>query len=268
MRGKGAPHPQFRFARGAGRPLVYAHRGARAHAPENTLAAFERGRVDGADGIELDVRTTSDGVVMVLHDLDLKRVTDGRDLRAAAAMTARELAAVELSEGTHAPPLADVLDWADGHDMLVNVELKHDVVERWPLVFGVARLLRGRRRVAERVILSSFEPRLLAMSRVLLPSVPRAFLVHDKQWLMKTPAALIAADALGAIALHPERTMCSPSRVASYRRSGHLLNVWTVNDPAEARDLARLGVDGLITDDPAALLAGLPTSDAGATTPT
>ena len=252
-----APHPHFRFARRLGRPLVYAHRGARAHAPENTLVSFERGRVDGADGIELDVRTTSDGVVVVLHDLDLKRVTDGRDLRSAASLTARELAAVELAEGTRAPTLADVLDWADGHDVLVNVELKHDVVDRWTLVRGVARLLRGRRRVSERVILSSFEPRLLAMSRVLVPAVPRAFLVHDKQWLMKTPAATVAAEALGAIALNPERTMCSPSRVAGYRASGLLLNVWTVNDPTEARDLARLGVDGLITDDPAAVLAAL-----------
>jgi glycerophosphoryl diester phosphodiesterase len=250
------PHLHFRFIRGDGsRPLVYAHRGARAHAPENTLAAFERGRVDGADGIELDVRVTRDDVVVVLHDLDLKRVTDGRDLRAAAAMTAKELTSVEHAAGGHAPTLADVLDWADTHRMLVNVELKHDVVERWALVRGVARLLRGRRRIAERVILSSFEPRLLAMSRVLLPKVPRAFLVHEKQRLMQTPAATLAAEALGAIALHPERTMCSPSRVDAFRRSGLLLNVWTVNEPGEARDLAALGVDGLITDDPAAIVA-------------
>jgi glycerophosphoryl diester phosphodiesterase len=254
-----SPHLHFRFIRSDGaRPLVWAHRGARAHAPENTLAAFERGRIDGADGIELDVRTTRDGVVVVLHDLDLKRVTDGRDLRLAASMTATELLAVEHGEGARAPTLADVLDWADAHRMLVNVELKHDVVDRWSLVRGVARLLRGRRRVAERVLLSSFEPRLLAMSRVLMPAVPRAFLVHEKQRLMQMPAAAaLAAQGLGAIALNPERTMCSPSTVTALRGSGLLLNVWTVNDPNEARDLALLGVDGLITDDPAALLASL-----------
>ena len=241
-------------------PLIFAHRGARARAPENTMAAFELARAERADAIELDVRTTADGVVVVMHDVDLARMTDQRDLRRVATMTFAELRAVELAGGTRAPSLVEVLDWADGCAMAVNVELKHDVPDERRLAHEVARLLRARGRVAARVILSSFQPRLLAWSRLLVPSVPRALLVHDGQRLARTPVAAALRRAVGAIALHPERTLCVPSRLLRWSRGGALLNVWTVNAPSEARGLARRGVDGLITDDPAALRHALATS--------
>ena len=251
--------PPWRWTRPLGaRPLVYAHRGARAHAPENTLQAFERGRLDGADGIELDVRTTRDGVVVVVHDQDLKRVTDGRDVRAIMSTTLAELRRIELTGNAFVPTLAEVLDWADAHEpMRVNVELKHDAHDLRALAFEVARLLRGRARVAERVMVSSFEPKLLGWSALYAPKIPRAFLVHEKQRFAKTIVARAIAAGVGAVAIHPERTLCSPSRVALWRAHDLLVNVWTVNDPREGKDLARLGVDGLITDDPAAVLAAL-----------
>lgn len=250
----------FRFRRLPGaRPLVYGHRGAKAHVVENTLPSFERALADGADGVELDVRTTHDGDVLVMHDESLERMTGGRDRRLVHELSTREACAVELEGpgGTaRAPTLAEVLDWADARGCLVNVELKHDTHDKALLARAVARLLRARARVASHVIFSSFEPELLARMALLLPSVPRAFLVHDGQRLAKTPVGPLIAHATGAIALHPERLMCSPERVASWKK--HLLvNVWTVNDPVEARDLARIGVDGLITDDPAQILASL-----------
>lgn len=243
----------FRFRRGT-RPLIYGHRGARAHVTENTMASFQRAVDDGADGIELDVRTSSDGVVIVMHDPDLERLTDGRDTRACARLIARELAEIELTNNERAPTLADVLDWAAPRDVLVNVELKHDTHDMSALARGVARLLRGRPRVARRVMFSSFEPELLARVAVMLPSIPRAFLVHNGQKLAMTPLAPAIARTLGTAMLNPERTMCSPDRVRAWREQGLVLNVWTVNHAGEARDLAALGVDGLITDDPAQLV--------------
>lgn len=250
----------FRFRRFPGaRPLVYGHRGAKALVVENTMPSFERALDDGADGIELDVRTTADGDVVVMHDLDLKRMTGGRDARMVHTLGTRELCGVDL-EGPNgparAPLLAEVLDWADARGCLVNVELKHDTHDKRELARGVARLLGGRTRVADRVMFSSFEPELLARVGLLVPTIPRAFLVHDGQRLAKTPVGPLVAKATGSFALHPERTMCSPARVQRWKRS-FVLNVWTVNDPTEARDLARLGVDGLITDDPASILAAL-----------
>ena len=211
--------------------------------------------VDGADGIELDVRTARDGTVVVVHDLDLARVTSGRDVRKVAQLSTGELSLVELDAGGRVPSLADVLDWADVRGALVNVELKHDTSDRALLARQVARLLRGRAHVAQRVMLSSFEPELLMRCAALCPSVPRAFLFHDKQRFVRTPVVTWIGRAVSAIALHPERTLCDPARVEAWRRSGALINVWTVNDPREANDLGRLDVDGLITDDPAALVA-------------
>lgn len=248
----------MRWSRRPGqRPRVFAHRGARAHAPENTIAAFSRGMDDGADGVELDVRTSADGEVIVLHDPDLARVTEGRDRRRAQDLSARELAAVELSPETKVPRLADVLDWAAERSAAVNVELKHDAHDKAALVAGVTRLLVGRSRIAEQVIFSTFDPELLARVALALPRVPRAFLVHDGQRLARTFVAPGVCHVTGAVALHPQRTLCSPARVEEWRRQGLVVNVWTVNDPREARDLAALGVDGLIGDDPAALLAAL-----------
>jgi len=219
------------------------------------MLAFERGAEDGADGIELDVRTSADGEVIVLHDPDFARVTDGRDVRLAAELTREEIQRIELAEGARVPTLAEVLDWASARDILVNVELKHDTSDLVALSLAVVRLVRGRPRVAERVMLSSFEPKLLALCAALGRDVPRAFLFHAKQRFARTPVANLVAAAVSAVALHPERLLCSPDRVAAWRRTGRLLNVWTVNDVEEARDLDHLGVDGLITDDPAAIRA-------------
>ncbi len=256
------PHPRaFRFQRkGRALPFVYAHRGARARAPENTLAAFELARVEGADGIELDVRTTRDGVVVVVHDLDLTRVTGGHDSRVVGELTARELRDVVLDVGGRegrVPTLAEVLDWAAPLELRVNVELKHDDPHHLRLVRGVSRLLRGRLRVTERVILSSFHPRLLTLAAAFADRVPRAFIVHAGQRLAWTQAAVFGAKALGVLAYHPERKLCTPSLVAAWKRAGLVVNPWTVNDVREALDLAALGVDGLITDDPAGVLAAL-----------
>ncbi|MGZ3424847.1 MAG: glycerophosphodiester phosphodiesterase, partial [Polyangiales bacterium] len=232
----------FRFERSRGaRPLVYGHRGARAHAPENTLESFARAMDDGADGIELDVRTSRDGVVVVVHDPDLRRVTEGRDLRKAQDLSSEELGQVELSGGARIPTLESVLDWADSREALVNVELKHDTHDKHALTMGVARLLRGRTRQASRTLFSSFDPELLARIALLLPSVPRAFLFNGDQRFARTAAVGLIARAVGATMLHPERVLCSPARVARFRER-YLVNVWTVNDEREASDLARLGV--------------------------
>ncbi|GAC1351983.1 MAG: glycerophosphodiester phosphodiesterase [Polyangiales bacterium] len=251
---------EWRFSRRAGAPpLIYAHRGARAVTPENTMLAFERGVADGADGVELDVRTTRDGEVVVVHDVDLQRVTEGRDARAVADLTTRELTAIELPCNSRVPRLADVLDWADqstmGRGILVNVELKHDTSDKALLARRVVRLLRGRARAASSVMLSSFDPELLARCAAIHPTVPRAFLFHEKQWFARTPCANWIASAVRAVALHPQRSLCTPARVNALHAAGWLVNVWTVNDPTEARALSTMGVDGIITDDPKSTFA-------------
>ncbi|WP_437923613.1 glycerophosphodiester phosphodiesterase family protein [Sorangium sp. So ce291] len=228
-------------------PLLLGHRGVRGEgAPtENTLAAFEEAAAQGADGFELDVRVCGSGEVVALHDPDLERVTHGADARAAAALRWDELRQVDLGGG-RVPLLAEVLAFARARRLAVNIEMKRDVPDRAAVVRATARLLRAWD-PGHAVIVSSFDPVMLASFGVLAPAVPRALLVHRSRY---HDAAVRLTPALGALAAHIERTIASPERIALLKRQGRVVNVWTVNDPREAQDLAALGVDGLITDAP------------------
>jgi glycerophosphoryl diester phosphodiesterase len=234
-------------ARPARAPLIIGHRGVRGEgAPaENTLPAFEEAAAQGADAIELDVRVCGSGELIALHDPDLERVTRGADPRQAAALSWDELRRVDLG-GSRVPLLAEVLAFARARRLAVNVEMKRDVPDRAAVVRATARLLRAWD-PRHAVLVSSFDPFMLTSFGVMAPSVPRALLVHRSRY---HDAAVRLTSALGSLAAHIERTIASPERIALLRQKGRVINVWTVNDPREARDLAALGVDGLITDAP------------------
>jgi len=235
-------------------PLVVGHRGGRGEGwpPENTLPAFDRARAQGAAAIELDVRTCAGGHVVVFHDRSLARMTGQRDVRRVEEVSLADLQGVDLGGG-RVPDLAEVLAWARREMVAVNVEMKHDVPSRGRLAWETLRAVRA---AGADVLLSSFDPVLLAMAVAIAPSVPRALIVHDRQG--------IAADLLQEAArppwvgaLHVERVQADPGAVARYARRGLRVGVWTVNDPREACDLARSGVGSIITDSPGEVLAAL-----------
>lgn len=231
---------------------MLGHRGARHAAPENTLAAFELSRQEGADGVELDVRLDGSGRVIVLHDPTLQRVTGGADIRHAEDVPSRELSRLSVGRGERVPSLADVLSWAREHDQRVNVELKSDVRNRLLLLHQVARVMRGQ--PLPSVIFSSFHPYFVWWLARRLPELPRAWLVHGRQHILKYAPGLRQLRANG---LHPEHVLASSARVARLKRENMLVNVWTVNDPERARALARDGVDAIISDVPGQILAAL-----------
>ena len=231
---------------------MLGHRGARHAAPENTLAAFDLARQEGADGIELDVRLDGSGRLIVLHDPRLTRVTGGAETRHAEDIPSRELSLLDVGKGERVPLLADVLDWAKKHDQRVNVELKSDVRARRLLLLRVAEAVRGTALPA--VLLSSFHPWFVWWLARHVPDLPRAWLVHDKQRILKYAPGYQLIHANG---VHPEHVLASAQRVARLKRTGSLVNVWTVNDPARARQLAQSGVDAIISDVPGEILRGL-----------
>lgn len=245
--GRGAREGTSESASAGRAPLLFGHRGVRGDGapPENTLAAFEEAAAQGAEAIELDVRVCGSGEVVVVHDADLTRATGGVDPRAVAALRWDELRQVDLG-GERVPQLAEVLALARARRLAVNVEMKRDVPDRAAVARATARLLHAWD-PRHAVLVSSFDPVMLASLAVLAPRVPRALLVHRSRY---HDAAVHLAPALGALAVHLERTIASPERIALLKRRGRVINVWTVNDPSEARDLAALGVDGLITDVP------------------
>jgi glycerophosphoryl diester phosphodiesterase len=239
-------------------PLIFAHRGARRVAPENTLPAFAAALAMGADGVELDVHRTLDGQLMVIHDFSVDKTTNGRG--EVARMTAAEIAALDAGShfsvefaGTAVPSLQQVLDLLVGR-CLINIEIKsmdpygHDASD------GVAALVRERN-LYDQVIVSSFNPITLIKMRHLDARIPLGMLYDDEM-----PAFYRSVWAGAPIlpqAQHPFHGLVDADYMDWAREIGADVNTWTVNDPVEAQRLAQLGVTTLITDVPDVLLASL-----------
>lgn len=226
------------------RPLVIAHRGASADAVENTLAAFRLAREQGADGVELDVMRCGSGEVVVFHDDDLVRL--GKQPGLVRATSFDRLRAIDLGGGEKIPLLDEVLE--ELGPLLVNVELKSQSRARDDgLAAAVAAILR-RHATGARALVSSFDPLLLARFRLRARDVMTGLLFAHDQALPLRDAW--AAPVLRPAALHPEAALVDARAVRGWHARGYAVNVWTVDDAAELRLLAALGVDGVITNRP------------------
>ena len=239
-------------------PLIFAHRGAREDAPENTLPAFDLALAMKADGIELDVQCSKDGQLMVIHDFTLDKTTSGTGR--VRAFTAGEL--FELDAGSHfstefadtrIPTLAEVFDLV-GNRGQVNVELKTDDPQGGNEVEPVIELIQ-QRKCYDQVIVSSFNPVALIKMRYLDPAIKLGLLYFaplpdylKRAWL----SPIIAPEAL-----HPYFSLIDSKYMAWARTQDYAVNTWTVNDLDEAQRLADLGVDVIMTDVPDKVIAML-----------
>jgi glycerophosphoryl diester phosphodiesterase len=235
-------------ARHGSPPRLLAHRGSPAAGiAENSLAAFLRAADLGADGVELDARSTADGAVVVHHD----PVVPG-------AGPVADLPVGRLPD--HVPLLAEVL--AALHGLLVNVEVKNLPGEPgFDPDDGTARAVVGLVRddaAAGRVVVSSFWTPALQAVRALDPDLPVGLLTPS--W-MEPEAALEAARVLGADALHAAHPTVGPALVEAAHRAGIEVCAWTATTPRDLRRMVGAGVDTVITDDVAvarAVLGGPP----------
>lgn len=240
-----------------GRPLVLGHRGASAEAPENTLPAFRLALAQGADGIELDVWRCATGEVVVVHDEELSRLS-GTPLRVPdsplAALRALDVGAWkgERFRGERIPLLAEVLEALPG--AIVNVELKSRGGRDLALATAAADVIE-RAGAGSRVVVSSFDWRLLAAFRLASPDVASGLLFEETYaWRIRT---YLGIRALRPAAVHPERALATDARIRGWAARGLAVNVWTVDEPAEASRLARAGAAALITNVPARVRAAL-----------
>jgi glycerophosphoryl diester phosphodiesterase len=236
-----------RWGRDGGPTLILGHRGASAHAVENTLAAFRRARADGADGVELDVMTCADGEVVVFHDDDLTRLASRAERIAAMPLSA--LREVRLEGGEGIPTLEEVLEEL-GPELLVNVELKVRETESGRRLVGAVAAILRRQPALRRILVSSFHPAALGWFRAVLPDCASGLLFGPAQsrWLRDAWSRVV----LRPLALHPEHTLVDDRSVRRWHGEGHAIHVWTVDDPVELLRVAACGVDGIITNDPAA----------------
>ena len=235
-----------------GRVLNFAHRGASAQAPANTLSAFRLAAELGADGVELDVQLSRDGEAVVIHDFTVDATTNGSG--AVAEKTLIELQALDAGSwfdaaftGEHIPTLQEVMD-AVGHRLLLNIEIKLPfTLANTGLEAEVVRLIEDNNLV-ERVIVSSFHPLALRRVKSLNRRIPTGLLyAHDLPiYLRRAWLAPLAPHE----ARHPDSAMVTPPYVRAMKAKGYRINVWTVDDPDEMRRLLHLGVDAIITNRP------------------
>jgi glycerophosphoryl diester phosphodiesterase len=238
--------------RGGGPPVVIGHRGAAAVAPENTMPSFEAGWAAGARWVEADVQPTADSTLVMLHDDDLDRTTDGSG--PVRAQTASSLSRLDAGSwfgpefaGTPIPRLAQVLEALMG-DRRLLLEIKG--AHTHPEIEAIIEAIRVAG-AAERVFLESFEIEALRTVRTILPDLPLGLLVGR---IEDDPVR--ACRELGATAYNPDFTevLARPTLVADLHAAGVAVMVWTPNDPADWSRLTDIGVDAIITDDPGRLI--------------
>lgn len=241
-------------------PLILAHRGASAYAPENTIAAFQLARELGADGVEFDVQLTKDKIPVIIHDDTVDRTTDGKGR--VDSLTIAEIARLDAGSwktedyrGEPIPTLAQVLDaladWMNpvGHEQpaLVNIELKTERIFTDGLEREALNVI-ARYNIQHRVILSSFSPLSLHRAKQINPRYRRGLLYEENMPIYFRRAWLrFLADPR---AMHPKHTMIDENYMRWANSKKLEVNTWTVDDPDEARRLAALGINAIITNKP------------------
>lgn len=236
---------------------VIAHRGASAHEPENTIRAFLRAAELGADMVELDVHLSADGVPMVIHDERLERSTDGHGL--VNERTRAELQRLDAGKGERIPTFAEVLEAVRGK-LGLYVELKGAGTAG-----PVAEALR-RAQPREEVVLGSFNPQLVREARAAAPEWPAALLIRAE---MDDPVA--PALAVGARLTHlcwerkaPEpHRLVTPELLRRCTEAGLDVVIWHEERPEELRELVRLPVWGICSNNPERVVAALAAGRAG-----
>ena len=233
----------------AGETLVFAHRGAMASAPMNTMAAFELAIAQAADGIELDVQLSRDGYAVVIHDYTVDKTTDGSGN--VCDKTLAELKSLDAGSwfrqtfaGERIPTLDEVFDTL-GDQLFVNVEIKSTGENSGDIENVVARSILSHE-MQDRVIISSFDPQILERMSACLPGVLIGFL-----YMSAIPGASIrAVKDPRHDALHPWHELIDDAYMRWAKANQYFVNAWTVNDPKRALRLRSLGVNAVITDNP------------------
>lgn len=226
---------------------VWAHRGASGHAPENTLPAFELAYKLKADGVELDVQLSKDGVPVVIHDERIDRVSDGKGW--VKDYTLEELRQYNYNKSFPAygrvmiPTLTEVYDFLRDTDMTINLELKNSEIFYEDLEEKVLKLAE-KNKISDRIIYSSFNHYSMRKIKQLRPEARIAFLYSNGILDIAE-----YADKYHAYAVHPScKNLEYPNIVEECHSKNIRVHAWTVNERADFERMNELGVDAVITN--------------------
>lgn len=234
------------------KPKVFAHRGGSAWAPENTMAAFRKSLEFGVDGIELDVQRCSTGELVVFHDADIGRTTNGVGrVKDISYPELKRLSAGlwfdEEFRSEHVPLLQEVLDLLDGK-VVLNIELKNTPIE-YPGIDDDLLDLIADYPHRDKLIVSSFDHQLIKLIHEKAPDLRLALLADALLVDLADYAAKI-----GATVWHPCIDSLRAEAVAEAHEAGLLVNAWTLNDARGWSYALTIGLDGIVTDDPLGLV--------------
>lgn len=240
-------------------PKIYGHRGSRTRRPENTMLSYRLAYEEGADGIELDIRTTADGEIVISHDDNLKRCA-GIDMNI-SDLTWEVLSAIPVhcpdkfgdtfKNTAFVPRLVEVFDWLKNNDCLLNIEVKQQSNREYGYIEKKTLDMLEEYGLKDRVIFSSFDEYILIKLKELDPTAKTC-------WLFSYPMVDAAkrAKEQGCMAINPKTTCVEQyDDLEKAVELGIGCNVWTVNDLHVAQRLAAKGATGIITDLPKEVVA-------------
>ena len=243
--------------------LIIGHRGASAVAPENTTAAFREAIAVGADGIEFDVRLTRDGIPVVIHDSTLRR-TGGLRHRV-AELTWTEISKVDVGSwfgqtfaNETVPSLAELFTLFQSNNSTLYLEMKSDSTsDQRPLAEACVRAIEEHS-LRERVIVECFQLPALTILKEIDPEIKTVALFEPSftsPSVLSDQRIINQAKNIGAAALALHHRLARESLVQKAKAAGLHVAVWTVDDPTWIERARAVGIDALITNDPAAMLA-------------
>lgn len=228
---------------------IYAHRGFSGNYPENTMLAFKKAVEAGVDGIELDVHLTKDNELVIIHDEDIKRTSNGEGL--VRDMTLEELKKFDYS-ATYAgvygfneiPTLREYFDYIKDTGVITNIELKTGIFE-YPTIEGRVIDMIKEYGLEDKIILSSFNHYTVMRCKDIAPEIKRGFL--SESWLINYGKYTAENDVQ---CCHPIWCFLSEETVKEMHDAGCEINTWTVNEYEDIKRLASWGVDSLIGNYP------------------
>lgn len=233
------------------KPIIIAHRGASAYAPENTMAAFQKAVELSADSIEFDVKCSKDGEMIIIHDQTLDRTTNGHgkvietNLKDLRNLDAGSFYSSDFT-GEKIPLLSEVLE-EFSNKIMMNIELTNYSSIRDGLARKVAILVK-KMGVEKNVFFSSFHPYNLLLTSRIVPNVPVALLALPGMvgWIFRSNLMRWISPEM----IHPYYNDVNRGFIEKQHKKNRRVNVWTVNTESDIKKLLKDNVDGLITDDP------------------
>lgn len=218
------------------KPLIFGHRGSPSVVPENTMQSFKQAFKEGADGIELDVRLTNDKKIIVIHDETVDRTTNGTGL--VKELTFKEINRLTIDKKLRIPSLEEVVKFF-GNDKWLNIEIKEPRFEK-----QLIDLLNDLQ-ITQKIIISSFFVKVIQNLNKTSSEFSTAFLFNYRIEDFKS-----LKDEKNINAIHPHQKLINQELIAEARKNKLQIRAWTVDNPKIAIQLAKFGVEGIITNVP------------------